>query len=73
MRHIAHAYIDGAFTPVQGTDVIDIINPANEHLIGSAKLGDRADMRRAIAAAKRAQPVFGRTTKQERIDLLKRL
>ncbi len=73
MRHLSHAYIDGAFVPVQGSEVVDIINPATEGLIGTVTLGNRDDVRLAIAAAQRAQPAFGRTTKQERIDMLLRL
>ncbi|MGH8082891.1 MAG: aldehyde dehydrogenase family protein [Lysobacter sp.] len=73
MRHISHAYIDGAFVPVQGREVVDIINPATETSIGTVTLGDRSDAQRAIAAAQRAQPAFGRSSKHERIDLLKRL
>jgi aldehyde dehydrogenase (NAD+) len=70
MHHLAQAYIDGAFVPVLGTEVVDIINPATEGLIGTVTLGNRDDVRRAIAAAQRAQPAFGRTTRQERIDML---
>ncbi len=73
MRHISQAYVDGTFVPTLGTEVIDIINPATEQVIGTARLGNREDMKRAIDAAKRAQPGFGRTTKPERIALLKRL
>jgi aldehyde dehydrogenase (NAD+) len=36
-------------------------------------LGDEEDTRRAIAAAKRAFASFGRTTKKERIELLRNL
>jgi len=73
MRHITQAYLDGAFVPTLGTDVMDVINPATEQKIGTARLGNRDDMRRAIDAARRAQSTFGRTTKSERIALLKRL
>jgi aldehyde dehydrogenase (NAD+) len=73
MRHLSHAYIDGAFVPVQGREVVDIVNPATESRIGTVTLGNRDDVRLAIAAAQRAQPAFGRTTKQERIEMLLRL
>ncbi|MGO1076077.1 aldehyde dehydrogenase family protein [Inquilinus sp. CA228] len=58
---------------MQGTEVIETINPATEQVIGTVTLGNQEDMRRAIAAAQRAQPAFGRTTKLERIAMLKRL
>lgn len=73
MRHISQAYIDGAFVLVEGTEIIETINPATEQVIGTVTLGNREDMRRAIAAAQRAQPAFGRTSKQERIAMLERL
>ena len=73
MWNINQAYIDGSFVPVQGTEVVEIINPATEQVIGTATLGNRDDAKRAIAAAQRAQQSLSRTTKAERIDMLKRL
>ncbi|HEY0801362.1 MAG TPA: aldehyde dehydrogenase family protein, partial [Steroidobacteraceae bacterium] len=73
MWNVNQAYIDGAFVPVQGIEVVEVINPATEQLIGTATLGNRDDAKRAIAAAQRAQPALGRTSKAERIDMLKRL
>src|SRR4030081_2328957 len=73
MWNINQAYIDGAFVPVQGSEVVEVINPATEQLIGTATLANRDDAKRAIAAAQRAQQTLGRTTKAERIDMLKRL
>lgn len=34
MWNIDKAYIDGAFVPVQGTEVVEIANPATEQRIG---------------------------------------
>ncbi|MGV8864816.1 MAG: aldehyde dehydrogenase family protein [Pseudomonas sp.] len=73
MWNINQAYIDGAFVPVQGTEVVECINPTTEAVIGTVTLANRDDAKRAIAAAQRAQVEFGRTTKAERIDMLKRL
>lgn len=73
MWNINQAYIDGSFVPVQGTEVVEIINPATEQVIGTATLGNRDDAKRAIAAAQRAQQTLSRATKAERIDMLKRL
>lgn len=73
MRTIDTAYIDGAFVPVQGREVVESINPATEAVIGRAVLGGRTDARRAIDAAVRAQTHLGRTSKAERIDMLRRL
>ncbi|HEY6834062.1 MAG TPA: aldehyde dehydrogenase family protein [Pseudolabrys sp.] len=73
MRSIDTAYIDGAFVPVKGSDVLDIINPASEERIGTLRLGSRSDASRAISAACRAQTALSRSTKAERLDMLKSL
>src|SRR3984885_4597397 len=66
-------YIDGGWVESHGREVMDIISPTNRQLLGRATLGDEEDTRRAIAAAKRAFATFGRTTKDERATLLRRL
>jgi aldehyde dehydrogenase (NAD+) len=73
MWNINQAYIDGKFVPVTGNEVIEVQNPATEKVIGTATLANRDDAKRAIAAAKRAQPVLGRSSKVERIEMLKAL
>ena len=73
MRHFDHAYIGGQFVPVLGTETLQAIDPTTERVIGTATLANREDARRAIAAARDAQPTLGRTTKAERIAMLKRL
>ncbi|EYF05078.1 aldehyde dehydrogenase family protein [Chondromyces apiculatus] len=73
MREIQQLYIDGAFVEPHGTETVEMINPATEEVIGRARLGDAEDTRRAIAAAKRAFPVFSRTGKEERLGMLRRL
>jgi aldehyde dehydrogenase (NAD+) len=66
-------YIDGAFIESHGREVMDIINPTNGQVIARVTLADEEDARRAIAAAKRAFTIFGRTTKAERAKILHRL
>jgi aldehyde dehydrogenase (NAD+) len=73
MWNIDKAYIDGAFVPVQGSEVVEVVNPATEQVIGTATLGNRDDARRAIAAANRAQQALRRTGKAERIEMLEQL
>jgi aldehyde dehydrogenase (NAD+) len=73
MHSIDHIYIDGEFVTPNGTERFDLHNPATGAVIGQVRLGDVTDTRRAIAAAKRAFPTFSRTTKQQRIELLRRL
>ena len=73
MKIIDTIYIDGAFVTPQGTELFDLHNPATAEVIGQVRLGDVADTRAAIAAAKRAFPAFSRTTKEQRIALLEQL
>src|SRR5579863_9180303 len=73
MNTITKHYIDGAFVESHGREVMDIINPTNRKVIAQVTLADEDDARRAIAAAKHAFVTFGRTTKEERVEILRRL
>jgi aldehyde dehydrogenase (NAD+) len=66
-------YIDGAFVESHGREVMDIIKPTDGKVIGRVTLADEEDTRRAIAAAKRAFVTYGRSTKDERAAILRRL
>jgi aldehyde dehydrogenase (NAD+) len=73
MRIIDKLYIDGAFVTPHGTELFDLHNPVTGEVFGRVRLGDVADTRAAIAAAKRALPAWSRSTKADRIALLHRL
>src|SRR6476660_1037917 len=73
LRTITTHYIDGSFVESHGREVMDVIKPTNGQVIARVTLGDEEDTRRAIAAAKRAFATFGRTTKEERAKILRRL
>ena len=66
-------YIDGAFVESHGREVMDVVRPSDGQVIGRATLADEQDTRRAIAAARRAFATYGRSTKQERMEILRRL
>jgi len=66
-------YIDGAFVESHGQEVMDIVRPTDGQVIARVTLGDEEDTRRAIGAATRAFATFGRTTKEERASILRRL
>ena len=66
-------YVDGAFVESHGREVMDVIKPTNGTVIGRVTLADEEDTRRAIAAAKRAFVTYGRSTKDERAAILRRL
>jgi aldehyde dehydrogenase (NAD+) len=65
--------IDGALVESHGQEVMDIIRPTDARVIARVTLGDEEDTRRAIGAARRAFATFGRTTKEERASILRRL
>jgi aldehyde dehydrogenase (NAD+) len=73
MHLIDKIYVDGAFVTPHGTELFNLFNPSTGEVIGEVRLADIEDTRRAIAAAKRAFPAFSRTSKGERIAMLKRL
>ncbi|NII54484.1 aldehyde dehydrogenase family protein [Luteibacter sp. SG786] len=73
MHTIEHIYIDGAFVTPHGTERFELFNPATEAVIGTVRLADADDARRAIAAAKRAFDTFRYTDVEERIALLRRM
>src|ERR1700719_851511 len=66
-------YIDGSFVESHGREVMDIIKPTNGQVIGRVTLGDEEDTKRAIAAANGAFTTFGRSTREERAKILRRL
>jgi len=73
IRAITTHYIDGAFVESHGREVMDIIRPTDGQVIARVTLADEEDTRRAIAAAKRAFATYGRSTKDERAKILRRL
>jgi len=63
-------YIDGKWVAPAQPNTIDVINPATEEAFARVSLGGKADVDKAVSAARRAFESFSRTTKQERIELL---
>jgi aldehyde dehydrogenase (NAD+) len=73
IRRITTHYIDGAYVESHGREVMDIIRPTDGQIIGRVMLADEEDTRRAIAAAKQAFVTYGRSTTEERAQILRRL
>src|SRR6266705_2392079 len=73
MQIITKHYIHGAFVQSHDREVMDIIKPTNGKVIGRVTLADEDDTRHAIAAAKSAFITFGRSTREERTQILRRL
>jgi aldehyde dehydrogenase (NAD+) len=73
VKTITRHYIDGAFVESHGREVMDVISPRDAQVIARVTLADEEDTRRAVAAAKRAFASFGRSTREERQQILRRL
>ncbi len=73
MHVIDTIYINGRFVTPHGDELFDLHNPATAEIIGQVRLGDAEDANQAVSAAKAALPAFSRTSKAERLDLLRRL
>src|SRR5712691_12399962 len=66
-------YIDGAFVESHGREVMDIIRPTDGQVIARDTLADEEDTRLAVAAARRAFTTYGRSTREDRAKILRRL
>jgi aldehyde dehydrogenase (NAD+) len=73
MNNYLKFYIDGQWVEPTGTRVRDVINPATEEIAGRISLGEKEDVDRAVAAARKAFASYSRTTREERIALLERI
>ncbi|MGD0143522.1 MAG: aldehyde dehydrogenase family protein [Rhizomicrobium sp.] len=66
-------YIDGKWVDPVTPKTLDVINPANEEAYARISLGSKADVDKAVTAARRAFETFSRTTKEERLALLQKI
>jgi aldehyde dehydrogenase (NAD+) len=73
MKECLKFYINGQWVAPVTPKTMDVINPATEETIGRISLGSAADVDKAVAAARAAFETFGRSSREERIALLKRI
>src|ERR1700758_400917 len=73
VRAFDRGYINGKFVTPHGTQVVDLVNPTNNTVIGKVTMADEIDTRQAIAAAKEAFYTFSQSSKEYRMDCLQRL
>ena len=66
-------YINGKWVAPVKPKTLDVINPANEEVYTRISLGSKADVDKAVAAARRAFETWSRTGKAERIALLEKI
>ncbi len=65
-------YIDGAWSPADSGETIDVRNPATAEVIGTVPKMGAAETRRAIDAAAAALPAWRTRTAKERAAILRR-
>jgi aldehyde dehydrogenase (NAD+) len=70
MVHRLQFYIDGAWQDPVIKNARPVINPATEEALYEVALGSRADVDKAVMAARRAFETFSLTTREQRVELL---
>ena len=73
MQERLQFYIDGKWVDPVTPKTIDVINPANEEAFARISLGSKADVDKAVVAARRAFETYSRTTREERLALLEKI
>jgi aldehyde dehydrogenase (NAD+) len=66
-------YIDGAWVDPVVPSALDVINPATEEAYTQISLGSKADVDKAVAAAKTAFATFSKVSHADRLALLKKI
>ena len=66
-------YIDGAWVDPAVKKSAPVVNPATEEAMYEISLGSKADVDKAVAAAKRAFVTFSQTSREERVALLEKI
>jgi aldehyde dehydrogenase (NAD+) len=71
MKTYEQFYINGEWVdPAEGLNTCEVLNPANEEVIGRIAMGSAADVDKAVIAAKDAFDTFSQTSVEERLALL---
>ena len=70
MKDRIQFYIDGAWVESDSSERIEVINPANEEIVGHVTAGTAADINKAVQAANKAFKTYQDTSKDDRIDIL---
>jgi aldehyde dehydrogenase (NAD+) len=69
MKEKLQFYINGAWVESHSSERIEVINPANEELVGHVTAGTAADIDKAVQAANEAFKTYQDTSKDDRIEL----
>ncbi|WP_428484596.1 aldehyde dehydrogenase family protein [Rhodopila sp.] len=71
MEHEQHHYVNGAWVAPLEPVLLDVIDPSTEEAFAQIAVGGSKDVDRAVAAARAAFPAFARTSRKQRLDLLR--
>lgn len=66
-------YIAGAWTPLSGDEPLPVVNPTSGEVIAGVRAGNRADLDRAVAAARAAFPSYAASPVADRLALIERI
>lgn len=66
-------YIDGSWIEPSSDERAEVINPATAKSVASVALGNAADAEKAILAARAAFPSWSQTSREERLELLRKI
>lgn len=70
MTHQLQFYIDGAWVEPVTPERLDVVDPSSEAVFAQISLGSKADVDKAVAAARRAFSTYSLSSPAERIELL---
>jgi aldehyde dehydrogenase (NAD+) len=73
MQEKLQFYIDGKWVDPVTPKTLDVINPATEEAFAKISMGSKADVDKAVVAARKAFETFAWTSKAERVALLKKI
>jgi len=73
MSNVMKFYIDGKWVDPVVPNKFGVVNPSNEEVFEYISLGSKADVDKAVAAARRAFKTFGVSSREDRLDLLHRV
>ena len=73
MRERLQNYIDGKWVDSEGGTRHEVISPGTEEAVSVITLGTKADVDKAVVAARRAYKTFSKTTREERLALMGRI
>ena len=62
VRAFDRAYINGQFVIRYGTQIVDLVNPTDNKVVGKVTMADEIDTRKAIGAAKEAFNTFSQSS-----------